>query len=215
MSVEKKLASNPSAGSSTDTAGDVATLRQQVVALQTSNRVPTGMASRMQTKNKSLQNQLYVLQDKQNVLNLLVGGVIEVDDATPKQEVLAFFKNILGIKDSTITDFIKAYRKSEPREYLEHVTLDNGTVKNYHVTAPGVMFVRMESEVLREIALAKARGLGGKRHAERNFKYFVTPMKCEATRATEECHKGRIQKLAKGNKAGRKDKYFARGTGEW
>ena len=180
--------------------------------MRRSNTVLAGVASRLQASNKSLQNQLYVQKDLQNVLNLLLGGVEELPERSPREEAVAFFKDVLQINHVSTKDFVKAYRKTEPREYEDKIKLDSGQTRRIWVKAPGIMFVRLQSEVLRDQAIAKARGLGGKRHDTDNYKYFVNSVECEATRATKEKVKHRIQKLVKGNKEGKNDKFYVRGT---
>ena len=77
------------------------------------------------------------------------------------------------------------------------------------------MFVRLESENLREQAIVKARGLGGKRHPENNHKYFVSTVLCEATRATQERNSNKLQKAHQDNKNkpdNQKQSVYIRGT---
>ena len=95
---------------------------------------------------------------------------------------------------------MKVYRKSKLREFDETIKCDDGSSQKIHVTAPGVMFVRLESESLRDQAMGKARGLGGQRHAEFNYKYFVSSVECEATRATKDRHRIKIRDLVIANK---------------
>ena len=76
------------------------------------------------------------------------------------------------------------------------------------------MFVRLESEIIREQAMAKARGLGGKRHAIHNHKYFVSSVECEAVRAAKSHYKSKIQKIVAGNKnkeEGQKTGFYYKG----
>ena len=87
-----------------------------------------------------------------------------------------------------VEDFVRAYRKSDPTEYNEEIVDKNNTKIVLPVKCPGIMFICLHSEILREQAFTKARGLGGRRHRELNHKYFVSKVKCEATQASEEKH---------------------------
>ena len=109
---------------------DVAQLQQSIQNLTESNEVLAGFASRLQSANRSLQNQLFVQHDRQNFLNLHLGGVDELQDKSPKEEAAAFFNKVLQLKEVTPGDFIKAYRKSNPREYEETVKSEDGSTKN-------------------------------------------------------------------------------------
>ena len=65
--------------------------------------------------------------------------------------------------------------------------------------APGVMFVWLQSEQVWEQIMVQARGLGGRRHPVFNHKYFVSPVECEATKATKGKYRNKVQTLLKGN----------------
>ena len=117
---------------------------------------------------------------------------------TPKELALKFFQEILELKDTKVS-FVKAYCKSKPHEYEETIKLDTDEVKTIKVNVPGVMFVWLESEILHDQVISKARGLGGKYHTE--VKYFVSSDKCEAVRAAKEHYKNKVQKIVTGNKA--------------
>ena len=104
-----------------------------------------------------------------------------LEDKSPKEEAAAFFWDVLELPQVKSGAFVKAYQKSGPKEFNENVKLDSGETKKIPVRAPGVMFVRLESKSLREQAIAKAWGLGGKRHPEANHKYFVSSVVCETT----------------------------------
>ena len=142
-------------------------LEQEVELLCLSNAFLVGAASKLQHDNKTLQNQLYIQQDRSNFLNLHLGGVEELPDVSCKAEAVAFFKNILQIKEVTEKDFIKAHCKSKANEYTEEVQDGDRTLK-LKVKAAGIMFVHMASEYLRELAIQKAQGLGGRRHTTLN-----------------------------------------------
>ena len=198
-------------GSVSTVAAPAADVVQQ---LTRSNEVLAGFATRLQMENKSLRNSLYVQKDRQTYLNLHLGGVEVLPTKTPKEEAAQFFKEILELKDVKPSDFVKAYRKSNPRQFEETVKLTTGETSKLQVSAPGLMFVWLESESLRERAMVKARGLGGKRHATLNYKYFVSSVECEATRATKERYKSKIQKIVTGNKDKEdkdKTKFYFRG----
>ena len=130
---------------------------QELQLLRKSNSVLSGLATQLQQQNRSLQNQLYVQHDRQNILNLLLGSVEELPESSLKAEVVNFFKTVLKIDSVTTKDFVKAYHKTEPRDYEDKLKLDNGQTRRIRVKAP----VRLQSEVLWEQAIQKARGLGG------------------------------------------------------
>ena len=164
-------------------------LQDQVTKLEQCNKTLIGITDRLQRKNKSLQNQLYVQKDHQNYLNLHLGGVHECKGKTVKEEVVSFFNEILKMADVKITDIVKAYRISSTKEYEDVIADEAGSSVTLGVTAPGVTFVRLQSEYIREQAMLKARGLGGRRHQTLNHKYFVAPVECEATKATKSKNK--------------------------
>ena len=191
---------------------EIQQLQLQVHALQQSNDVLLGFSSKLQKKAKSLQNELYIQKDRQNFLNLLLGGVHEVEDSTPKAEVTSFFKDILQIPAFTETDIVKAYRKSAPKDFQEHVEDEEGAAVVLQVHAPGLMSVRLQSKRMREQAVIKAQGLGGRRHPVHNHKYFVSPVECEATKATKNKYRNKVQALLKNNKDNNAtDKYSIQG----
>ena len=180
---------------------------KEIENLRTSNEFLVGAASKMQREHKSLQNLLYIQQDRSNYLNLHLGGVAEIPDSSCKTEAVAFFNDILGIQNVSEQDFVKANRKTKPNEYTEDVS-DGDHFMKLKVKAPGIMFVRMASESLRELAVQKARGLGGRRHPTLNHKYFVFEIKCEAVRASRERHQPRIKTiLNKNEKQGTNDSF--------
>ena len=185
---------------------------QDYELLQESYEVLKGFASKIQRSQKSLQNQVYIQQDRQNYLNLQLGGVTHVEDTTCRQQAVTFFKEILSIDEVAESDFVKAYRRSDPRSYTEETKDGSGKTVKLKVAAPGVMFVRLSSELLREQALARSRTLGGKRHPVHNHKYFVSKVECEAVKATKEKHKDRVAKIHKDNKDfGKNDSYHFHG----
>ena len=49
-------------------------------------------------------------------------------------------------------------------------------------------------------AVIKAQGLGGCCHPVHNHKYFVSPVECEATKATKSRYRNKVQALIKNNK---------------
>ena len=111
------------------------------------------------------------------------------------------------------TDFVKAYRKTNPRDYTEEIELEDGSKKQIKVSAPGIMFVRLCLEQLREIAITKARGLAGTRHAKKNYKYFVSKVECEAVKAAKEKHAARVKTILKNNfDNGTTDNFHFRGN---
>ena len=133
---------------------------------------------------------------------------------TPKELAAKFFQEILELKDTKASSFVKAYRKSKPCKYEESIKLDTGEVEKIQVNAPGVMFVHLESEILHDQAISKARGLGGKRHPVLNYKYFVSGDECEAVCAAKECYKTKVQKIVTANKGkedAQKTKFYFRG----
>ena len=120
-----------------------------------------GATSKLQYNNKHLQNQLYIQQDRSNYLNLHLGGVQEIEGKSCKHEVVEFFKDILEIPDVTTSNFVRAYRKTNPTSYTEEIRDGSNSVK-LKINAPGLMFVRLSSEQLRELAVSQARKLGGR-----------------------------------------------------
>ena len=130
----------------------------EVVTLRATKKMLVGVTSKLQHNNKTLQNQLYIQQDRSNYLNLHLGGCEELEDKTCKEEAVAFFKNILQLKDISVKDFVKAHRKSSGNQYTEEVK-DGANVVKLKATAPGIMFVHMASENLREMAIQRACGL--------------------------------------------------------
>ena len=211
--VKKKTVQQATAAVRPDgSAAEIQQLQLQVQALQHSNDVLLGFSSKLQKKAKSLQNELYIQKDRQNFLNLLLGGVHEVEDSTPKAEVTSFFKDILQIPTFKETDIVKAYRKSAPKDFEEHIEDEEGSAVVLKVNAPGLMFVHLQSERMREQAVIKARGLGGRRHPVHNHKYFVSPVECEATKATKSRYRNKVQALLKNNKDNNTtDKYSIQG----
>ena len=190
----------------------VSKLQEKVSRLEQCNQVLLGVADKLQCKNKTLQNQLYVQKDHQNYLNLHLGGVHECEGKSIKEEVVAFFHDILEMTEVSEADIVKAHRKSEAREYEDTIEDDAGHAVTLQVVAPGVTFVRLQSEIIREQAMAKARLLGGKRHPEHNHKYFVAPVECEATKATKSKYKGKVRNLVQDNKAKmKKDTFYFQG----
>ena len=143
-------------------AADTNSVDKSISSLQDSNAVLVGIAAQQQREIKSLCNELYIQQDRQNYLNLHLGGVSEVQGKTPKEEAVQFFKEILQMSDITVKDFVKAYRKTEAKEYEDSEKDKEGRVQKFQVKAPGVMFVCLASETIRDQAIGKARGLGGK-----------------------------------------------------
>ena len=190
------------ASSSSDEASAVEVTRLQttIKVLQQSNAFLTRVASRLQAANKSLHNEQCVQKNRQNYLNLHLGSVSPQENKSCKEEAAQFFQEILGLPQVKPSAFVKVYRKSKPHEFDETIKSDDGSPKKIHVTAPGVMFVGLESEFLRDQAMGKAQGLGGQRHAEFNYKYFVSSVECEATRATKDCHHVKIRDLVIANK---------------
>ena len=71
--------------------GEVQALRAQVALLEQSNAVLMGFSSKLQRRNKSLQNQVFVQHDRQNFLNLFLGGVHEVEGKSAKGRLWPFF----------------------------------------------------------------------------------------------------------------------------
>ena len=196
----EKAQSTPTSTSTEVRATNVAALQDTIKTLEAHNAFLSGATARLQASNKSLQNELYVQKDRQTFLNLHLGGVSVLENKTPKEEAAAFFHDVLELPNVKATAFVKAYRKSGPKEFDKNVKLDSGATKKLHVSAPGVMFVCLESEILREQAMAKAHGLGGKRHPEANHKYFVSSVVCEATRATRNRHRTKLQQVYSDNK---------------
>ena len=81
--LEKKVKAKPAIapqGNSTLQLSNQSALQNEITMLRKSNAVLTGVASWLQSQNRSLQNQVYSQQDKQNILNLLVGGVAELEE---------------------------------------------------------------------------------------------------------------------------------------
>ena len=179
-------------------AADTSSVDKSISSLQDSNAVLVGIAARQQREIKSLCNELYIQQDRQNYLNLHLGGVSEVQGKTPKEEAVQFFKEILQMSDITVKDFVKAYSEKDKE----------GRVQKFQVKAPGVMFVCLASETIRDQAIGKARGLGGKRHEVFKHKFFVSSVECEAVRATKERYKKKIGELIKSNKENEKQVFF-------
>ena len=124
------------------------------------------------------------------------------------RKVFQFFLSILKIENVEETDFVKAYRKSSPRDYVEEIKLKDGSTKKLKVSTPGVMFVRLYSEQLRELVLARARKLGGQRHPQKNHKYFVAKVECEAVKAAKEKHSARIKTILKDNETKKENNRF-------
>ena len=192
--------------------GEVQALCAQVALLEQSNAVLMGFSSKLQRRNKSLQNQVFVQHDRQNFLNLLLGGVHEVEGKSAKEEALAFFHDVLELPTVKEKDIIKAYRKTAPKEFDEHIEDEEGNNVVLNVQAPGVMFVRLQSERVREQIMVQARGLGGRRHPVFNHKYFVSPVECEATKATKGKYRNKVQSLLKGNRdTNTNDKFYFQG----
>ena len=186
-------------------------LKVKVSLLEKSNELLAGISSRLQSKNKSLQNQLYVQQDRSNFLNLLVGGVHENADLNEKEQFVVFCNDILKLAHISERDVLKAYRKTGSRETEEVVEDENGSRVVLQVFTPGLLQVRVSSEKVREQIMGKARGLGGRRHPVHNHKYFVSPVECEATKAAKSKHKQRVRHMAIANKnkdAKDKDKFY-------
>ena len=181
---------------------DYCTHDNELESLRATNAVLMGFTSRLQRSNKSLQNQLHVQQDKQNYLNLHLRGVAEMDDKSAQEQVAQFFREILELKSITEKDFVKVYRKSKPREYDEGIQDEAGHTMTLHVKAPGVMWVCLHSEILREHAMERACKLGGCRHPELNHKYFVNEVQCEAVQASKEKHHHEICDIQKKNRSG-------------
>ena len=191
---------------------DVASMEKDIKWLKASNEVLIGVASKLQKTNKSLENQLLVQHDKLNFLNLNLGGVEEVAGVSCKKQAVKFFRDVLGIKDVTESDFVQAYRRSSANTYEEHLELKGGEKKTLTVHAPGVMFVRLASENLRQLAVSKARALKGKRHPTKNHKYFATPITSEASKATKEKHHNDVQTILNGNREeGKNDTFHFQG----
>ena len=191
--------SGTGSGSATLPIGEVQALRAKIALLEQSNVVLTGFSSKLQRWNKSLQNQVFVQHDRQIFLNLLLGGAHEDEGKSAKEEALAFFHDVLELPTVKEKDIIKAYRKTAPKEFDEHIEDEavNNVVLN--VQAPGVMFVWLQSEQVWEQIMVQARGLGGRRHPVFNHKYFVSPVECEATKATKGKYRNKVQTLLKGN----------------
>ena len=209
--VNKRAAATGSASTSTQNT-DVTALQAQVGQLQQCNKALMGVADKLQRKNKTLQNQLYVQKDRQNYLNLHLGGVHEVEGKTPKEEVLSYFHEILELPDVVDVDIIKAYRRSAPCQYSDLIEDEAGNSITLEVQAPGVMFVHLQSEILRELAMQQTQGLGGHYHPTLNHKYFVAPVECEAMKATKSKHKARVHSLVLDNKSKtKKDQFYFEG----
>ena len=188
-----------SSGSSVTSTTEVKSLNEEIAKLKSTNEVLVGAASKLQQTNKSLQKQLHIQQDRSNYLNLHLGGVADEEELSCKQQVVKFFKDILEIPDISEKDFLKANRKTGPSEYTEDV-VDGDNVIRLKVKAPGLVFIRLKSEALRELAIQKARQLGGRRHPTLNHKYFVSEINCEAVRASKEKYQPTIRTLISGNK---------------
>ena len=125
---------------------------------------------------------------------------------------MAFFHNVLELPTVKEKDIIKAYRKTAPKEFDEHIEDEEGNNVVLNVQAPGVMFVRLQSERVREQIMVQARGLGGLRHPVFNHKYFVSPVECEATKATKGKYRNKVQSLLKGNRDNNtNDKFYFQG----
>ena len=114
--LETTVSALPVTASAGDTpaSNTINNLKVKVSLLEKSNEVLAGISSRLQSKNKSLQNQLYVQQDRSNFLNLLVGGVHENADLNEKEQFVAFCHDILKLAHISECDVLKAYRKTGP-----------------------------------------------------------------------------------------------------
>ena len=196
--LEKKIQQQPKPSSGLGSGATATGLQKQVAQLQATNQVLIGFAAKLQNQNNHLQNELYIQKDRQNILNLLLGGVSYIEGGTCKDEVLAFYHDILKMTSVKEQDIVKAYRKTQPRSYEEEIKKDQTTTK-IQVNAPGLMFVHLSTETIRDTTIAKARSLAGQRDATHNFKYFASAMECEAVKATKEKHRHRIEKLLKDN----------------
>ena len=183
--LEKKIQQQPKPSSGLGSGATPTGLQKQVTQLQATNQVLIGFAAKLQNQNSHLQNELYIQKDRQNILNLLLGGVSYIEGGTCKDEVLAFYHDILKMTSVKEQDIVKAYRKTQPRSYEEEIKKDQTTTK-IQVNVPGLMFVRLSTETIRDTTIAKARSLAGQRDATHNFKYFASAMECEAVKATKE-----------------------------
>ena len=137
--LEAKIQKSPAATGGAP-AKDVSDLQREVDALRTTNEMLVGATSKLQSDNKSLQNQLFIQQDHSNYLNLYLGGVEALEASTCKAEAVQFFKTILKITTVSEKDFLKAHRKTNANEYTEEVR-DGNNVMKLKVKAPGIMFV--------------------------------------------------------------------------
>ena len=129
---------------------DLAELRAKITILEQSNAVLMGASSCLQRRNKSLQNEVYVQKDKQNFLNLHFGGVQTLAEKSTREEVVQFCHDILKLPHVKEDDIVKAYHKSEVRELEETAEDESGQQVVLQVSMPGVMFMRLHSECLRE-----------------------------------------------------------------
>ena len=133
---------SPSASSSHHLSVDSAVALKECIAyLEKSNEVLMGISSKLQHQNKSLQNQLYVQKDRQNYLNLHFGGVSELEEKTPLEEVLHFCKEVLKLLHVTEQDIVKTYWKFGARDTEEKIENEEGEPETIQVHIPGVMFI--------------------------------------------------------------------------
>ena len=108
-----------SAGESSTT--QVAELQQEVSLLKKHNAFLAGSTAHLHAAHQSLQDEVYVQKDRQNYLNLHLGGVSEEEGKSPKEQATQFFKDVLELTHVTPSCFVKAYRKSGPKEFTDTV----------------------------------------------------------------------------------------------
>ena len=92
--ISSTSANSATTSSSSDAASpvEVAQLQTTIKVLQQSNAFLNGVASCLHAANKSLHNELCVQKDRQNYLNLHLGGMSPQENKSCKEEAAQFFQ---------------------------------------------------------------------------------------------------------------------------